>query len=377
MNGNYLKKRRNKYKILNVVGLLLILGSFLFIKTAPILLLFISIIIGLILMIPDYWIFYKEIKSKREDMDLYWFIKLLILPLVIIILVIGLVLYITRGNIQESDGKDKMIENIQTVEEITDYYHPNYANGNGTIIKVEKIGDMTKVYRKHIDQIQIKDILNLSFFENSNHNIYLDPEFNEKIIGVLNFGDLINIEQILEMNDENNYFVWLNIKKRDNVHGWFFLGESGKQSVGFNLPAEISVPYYNNRWEILESININNRIWTIRNMNNQTVAIYGTTNIYNNPGLIDSNIISQIILKNDNDELIVYFIEIISATEEKEKVDGETDRWLKINHNGIEGWIFGGYAGVERGGLKYYIPDDMIDLCLTFLTVESYDQGRR
>jgi len=272
-------------------------------------------------------------------------------------------------NLQESDVKDNKIENIQVVEEITDYYQPNYANGNGTIIKVERIGNMTKVYRKHIDQIEIKDILNLSFFENYNHNIYLNPEFNEKIIGVLNFGDLINIEQILEMNDENNYFVWLNIKKRDNIHGWFFLGESGKKSVGFNLPAEISVPYYNNRWEILETIKINNKTWTVRNMNNQWVSVGVRTNVYNNPGLIDSNIISQIIpLVN---------LEIIAATEEKEKIDGETDRWLKINHNGIEGWIFGGYAGIERGGLKYYIPDDMIELCLTFLTLESFDQGRR
>ena len=263
------------------------------------------------------------------------------------------------GSIQESDGKDNKIEDIQIVEEITDYYQPNYANGNGTIIKVEKIGNMTKVYRKHIDQIKIKDILNLSFFENNDHNIYLDPEFNEKIIGVLNFGDLINIEQILEMNDENNYFVWLNIKKRDNVYGWFFLGESGKKSVGFNLPAEISVPYYNNRWEILETIKINNKIWTVRNMNKQWVAVYGRTNVYNNPGLIDSNIISQIIPPKN--ELVN--LEIIAATEEKEKIDGETDRWLKINHNGIEGWIFGGYAGIERRGLKYYIPDDMIELC--------------
>jgi hypothetical protein len=282
-----------------------------------------------------------------------------------------------RKNILESDEKDNKNDNIQTVKEITDYYQPNYANGNGTIIKVEKVGKMTKVYRKHIQQIQIKDILNLSFIENSNHNIYLNSEFSDKIVGVLNFDDLINIEQILEMNDENNYYVWLNIKKRDNVAGWFFLGESGKLGVGFNLPAGISVPYYNNRWEILESININNRIWTIRNMNHQQVSVYGTTNIYNNPGLINSNIISQILLPKDDNSLVMLNLEIIAATEEKEEVDGKTDRWLKINHNGIEGWIYGGYAGVERGGLKYYIPDDMIELCLTFLTLESYNQGRR
>jgi len=94
MNKDYFKKGRNIYKILNIIGILLILGSFLLIRKAPILLLFILIIIGLILMIPDYWIFYKDTKSKREDMNLYWFIKFLTIPFFIIIMVIGLVLYI-------------------------------------------------------------------------------------------------------------------------------------------------------------------------------------------------------------------------------------------------------------------------------------------
>jgi len=98
MNKNYLKNGRNKYKILNIIGILLILGSFLLIRKAPILLLFISILLGLILMIPDYWLFYKDTKSKKENMDLYWFIKFLSIPLVIILMIIGLVLYIIRGN---------------------------------------------------------------------------------------------------------------------------------------------------------------------------------------------------------------------------------------------------------------------------------------
>jgi len=95
MKNNYSKKTRKIYKILNVIGVLFILGSFLLIRTAPILLLFISIITGLILMIPDYWLFYKDIKNKREDTDLYWFIKFLTIPIVMIILIIGLVLYIS------------------------------------------------------------------------------------------------------------------------------------------------------------------------------------------------------------------------------------------------------------------------------------------
>ena len=48
-------------------------------------------------------------------------------------------------------------------------------------------------------------------------------------------------------------------------------------------------------------------------------------------------------------------------TEETETIDGLTDHWLKIEYASNKyGWIFGGYASVERGGPKYYIPEAMI-----------------
>jgi hypothetical protein len=46
---------------------------------------------------------------------------------------------------------------------------------------------------------------------------------------------------------------------------------------------------------------------------------------------------------------------------ERVKNNGENDRWLKISYQGTEGWIFGGYTDVERGGPKYYLPETIID----------------
>ena len=48
-------------------------------------------------------------------------------------------------------------------------------------------------------------------------------------------------------------------------------------------------------------------------------------------------------------------------TEETETIDGLTDHWLKVEYEpGKFGWIFGGYASVERGGPKYYIPEKTV-----------------
>jgi uncharacterized protein YraI len=49
-----------------------------------------------------------------------------------------------------------------------------------------------------------------------------------------------------------------------------------------------------------------------------------------------------------------------AVTEETETIDGINDRWLKVNYNGIEGWVFGGYVDYERGGSRYLTPENII-----------------
>jgi DNA mismatch repair ATPase MutS len=74
------------------------------------------------------------------------------------------------------------------------YSQPNYANGNGTIIKFENTGNTTRTFRKHIQRIQIKNIIGIdgNFIENL--NLYKNPEIKtNEIVGKLNYGDFINI----------------------------------------------------------------------------------------------------------------------------------------------------------------------------------------
>ncbi len=50
----------------------------------------------------------------------------------------------------------------------------------------------------------------------------------------------------------------------------------------------------------------------------------------------------------------------LAAVEEEDTVDGITDRWVQVSYKDYEGWIFGGHASAERGGPKYYIPEQLI-----------------
>jgi hypothetical protein len=231
----------------------------------------------------------------------------------------------------------------------------NYANGNGTIIGIRNIGNNEWTFRKHIQRVQIGSrIITGGFMHNADIDIFERPELTENaLIGKLKFGDYINIEQIAEVTIGDNYYVWLNINTDNNIVGWIFLGDYEYRY------AEFSVPYFNNRWEITKYININNRILTTRSMNNQLVSIWDNiVDIYDVPCLSDSNIILRITPPENGPPLIIF--EVMEATEETEIIDGINDRWLRVNYNGTEGWVFGGYTDVLRGGEKYYIPETMI-----------------
>jgi len=239
------------------------------------------------------------------------------------------------------------------------YSQPNYANGNGTIIKVENAGNTTKTFRKHIQRIQIKEIFGIDgYFIENDLNLYKNPEINgDEIVGKLNYGDFINIEQILEMNTGKKYLVWLNIRKDDGIKGWLFWGECETRL------ARSYAPYFNNKWEIIERINVGNKIWTVRKL--ETSFLISNCSIYDKPGLENKNKISEISESNsayDN----MSWVGVIAVTEEEETIEGSADRWLKIKYEGIEGWIGGWGASAERGGLKYNIPEDYIELMLTW-----------
>ena len=57
-------------------------------------------------------------------------------------------------------------------------------------------------------------------------------------------------------------------------------------------------------------------------------------------------------------------IKQIIFLDEKETIDGITERWAKIEYTGITGWVFGGYLEIERGGPKFCTPEWDIEMTL-------------
>ena len=136
------------------------------------------------------------------------------------------------------------------------------------------------------------------------------------------------------------------MKTDKNVSGWVLF--SGGQYPGAWI---YDLIYYRDTWEVLETFKIRGKTWTARRLE-FTVGVY-TENIRDKPGLIDTKVISQI--KDRYSSTICTAI-----TEEEDTIDGITDHWLKINYNGVERWVFGGYVSTDLGGIKYRRPDSII-----------------
>jgi len=284
---------------------------------------------------------------------------------IIILLILVIFIFNCSNNkgIEDKLESKKIEKNEKPVEKVfavEDYLKCDYQNGNGTIIETRNDENFLWIFRKHNQVIEISD----ETYE-EDLVIYDKPVLNEGqnsgiVIGKLNFHDVINIMQEVEAINSNQYFYWIEFTKKSdsgtNINGWLFLG------VYQYDYAQFKIPYFNNRWEILETINNGKNHWTIRKMIYQDVAIWDTVNIYDKPGLVDTKIISKIIPQESEKPYIN--LNVTEATEEEETIDGVADRWLKIKFNEAEGWIFGGYVSIERGGYKYNTPENIIKFVL-------------
>jgi len=250
---------------------------------------------------------------------------------------------ITENNIEYNIFNENIKENSSQSD--------NYADSNGTIIEIKVDGNITWVFRKHIQQIQIDYLA-----KDENLIIYDKPALeNGNIVGRLKRDDYINISQVAETFVAGYYYYWVEINMNDDINGWIFCGKYDKEN-------EFMLPYSNGNWEILDTIKINDKNWTVRKLNGMVTVWEDVLNMRDKPGVAaGTNVISKII-PTPQDEYGNSYIHLnyTAATEEEETIDGRTDRWLKITYNGIEGWIFGGYTSVERGGDKYWTPENTI-----------------
>ncbi len=232
---------------------------------------------------------------------------------------------------------------------------PNYKNGNGTIISVfETEGIRSTVRKCIINNIKIGDLL-----LEKNRTIYEDYSFDKKI-GKLKDNDVVNILEVCTNEGKNNQ----NIKQFNPAGLWYKIQTNNCTGCIFlsdNLLDQYTDPYFNNRYEILEEMQTSKK-WTVRKLE-QMVSVYERLNVRETPGLDGKKVfmIHDYDFYNGSGLNPMENHNIVAITEETETIDGLTDHWLKIEYApGKYGWIFGGYASVERGGPKYYIPENII-----------------
>jgi hypothetical protein len=225
----------------------------------------------------------------------------------------------------------------------------NYAGGNGTIIETKTDGNTTWILRTHLQRIQIGNMA-----RDYSLIIYDIPSLeNGKTIGELKIDDYIDISQIAEVIFADDFYFWANINTDNNITGWIFCKAYGQDS------AALLIPYFNNRWEITGHIDTGGKAWTIRKMVFQQNSVWRVINVYDKPGLDGSMKLFKLTPK-DIDRW-VYTVEVLSMTEERDIIDGQTDHWIQIkDEQGRIGWVFGGYTEVERGGAKYRTPEALV-----------------
>lgn len=221
-----------------------------------------------------------------------------------------------------------------------------YDNGSGTVLGTETVNGVEWVYRKHYQTVIIGNLI-----EDAGTVIHERHSKESPVLEELVFEQLLSVDRIATSYSNNRYEIWLHVSTGDTPDGWVFL-DSGSADA-----APYSDPYYDNRWEIIDTIGFLEPL-TVRKMNGETVSAWGKAELRDRPGR-GSRVTDTITSPYGQINFTVSAMCIPPVT-----INGITDYWLLVSYEGKEGWIFGGETDVERGGPKYYTPISIIDFRL-------------
>ena len=203
---------------------------------------------------------------------------------------------------------------------------------NGTVI--EK--DSRKIVRKHEQQLVI------DYSASDFQLVIYDNPIKKNQIGNLQRKQEITIKQIIFLDEKE---TWFKIEY-DNKEGYILYSSF------------INDPYKNDVWLPVEEIKSGSKTYHTKKYAS-TYFVYTNLRIRDKPGLEGTKI--GLIEATHSKYATVKTKEV---TEEKETIDGITERWAKIEYNGITGWVFGGYLEIERGGPKFITPEWDIEMSL-------------
>jgi hypothetical protein len=205
---------------------------------------------------------------------------------------------------------------------------------NGTILEKKNINNHTLVSKKHEQKLTLD-------YSASDYQLILYNDPIEKMkIADLQRKQEITIKEIVFIDDKES---WLKIQVNDK-DGYIFYAKY------------IFDPYKDDAWMPTGEIQSGGKTFHTLKCS-QGFLVYTNLRIRDKPGL-DGNKIG-LIEANQRNSVVVKTMEI---TQEKETIDGKTERWAKIEYKGITGWVFGGYLEYERGGPRFCTPEIDIEM---------------
>ena len=213
-----------------------------------------------------------------------------------------------------------------------------------------RIGDESMTDGSIVTQYKHVQSLNIDFL--SNTEIY-DSFDGQTVIGNVNLGEeytVLSLYQITypQINDYTGKF-WLEI-----AYG---------NGAGYINAGSIDNPYRNDNYVPLEQIQIGSKIWTVRRFDSM-FSFYHRIDIRDYPGMEATNVIGRI----DADLNNMVTVSSDAITEQDDSSEGPIggEPWIRIEYNGITGWIPGAYTDIEHGGVKYQTPDGILKNDLGF-----------
>lgn len=212
----------------------------------------------------------------------------------------------------------------------------NSETVNGTILEKKNINNHTLIRKKH------EQNLTLDYSASDYQLILYNNPIEKNKIEDLHRKQKIAIKEFVFIDEKE---TWLKIQVNDK-DGYILFAKS------------IYDPYKDNSWMPTGEIQSGSKTFHTLKCS-QGFVVYTNLRIRDKPGL-DGNKIG-LIEANQRDYAVVTTMEI---TQEKETIDGKTERWAKIEYKGVTGWVFAGYLEFERGGPRFQDPEISIEMSL-------------
>ena len=244
----------------------------------------------------------------------------------------------------------------------------NYGNGNGFVISSDYIPELDyKIIRwKHVQNVKMAEDCDFpddyksmwdDFLYLYNSDYTLVEEWGEVPLIKDCTGKTITIMEILKViRDNDNYFYLFHVE----VEGQTGYMRAFKEEADF---------YENGFWSIVDRIESSGKKWTIRNVRESShFKVKERLFVRDKPGTNGTKKI-YLFYKDEeapgNNSFDGKYIKVKNVTEEKEVIDGIEGRWLNIEYENIEGWVFEGYVDCEVFW-GYFEPNAIINLFFTY-----------